>query len=103
MKFTKDQWLGNKWPSIDIDPYKAWQFLAVLTHLHVTYRIELPPIYNTLDGYGADFRIGDCEVMMSMDNWTFSIAFADEAVRDAVFEELTSLPPDFFSVPGQDD
>lgn len=103
MKFEKSQWLGNKWPCIYFDPYESWHFLAVLTHLHVTYKFQLPEIMDTLDGYAADFQIDGCEAMMDMDNWAFSVAFADEATRDRVYAELTSLPPNFFEVPERGD
>jgi hypothetical protein len=67
-------------------------------HFQAVYKVELPELLDGLDGYYADFKIDGAEVSMHMDNWHFSIAFADDAVRDRVFEDLKALPPDFFEI-----
>lgn len=96
MNYRKSQWLGNKWPSIDLEPFEAWQFIAVLLHLHATYGFELPGVTDILDGYVADFVIDGSPATLAMDNWGTSLAFAEERVRDRVFADLEALPPDFF-------
>lgn len=101
MKYTKGQWSGNKWPCIELDPFEPWQFMAVLLHLQVTYKLDPPKVIDILDGYVADFEIGGCRASLHMDNWWTSLAFAEERVRDRVFEDLQALPPDFFERPAR--
>lgn len=96
MKYSKDQWLGNKWASIAIEPIGAFYFVHILWYLASTYDFPKPPITDAIDGYIAEFNIHDSRAIMSIDAWTFSIAFEDEAVRDVVLEALCELPDDTF-------
>jgi hypothetical protein len=96
MQFRKDQWVGNKWDSIDIEPVDAACVLPLLMHLSNQYGFPMPFIINLIDVYAADFEIAGSQATLHLDTWTFSIAFAQTAVRDAVFDALQGLPEDFF-------
>jgi hypothetical protein len=96
LQFRKDQWMGNKWPSIDIWPNDATYFPRVLTHLSCSYGFPLPHIVDLIDGYAADFRLFTSDATIDIDSYTFSIAFADEAVCDHILADLQALPNDYF-------
>jgi hypothetical protein len=96
LSFRKDRWEGNKWPSIDITPNDAAYFLRILAYLSLRYGFTLPRIIGLLDGYAADFQLLGTSATIHVDIWTFSVAFADEAVRDRVLADLQMLPGDFF-------
>jgi hypothetical protein len=93
----KDRWAGNQWPSIEIDPYEDRHFLPILTHLCGILHVPLPRVVETLDGYAADLEAEGHPVTLLMDNWTFSIAFEDEALRDRVFDALAEMPDGSFA------
>jgi len=97
LTFTKSRWVGNKWASIEIDPVDASYFLPVLYILMTTYKFPPSKVIDSIDGYIVDFRLHDCQATMSIDTWTFSIAFERDEVRDSVFDMLTNLPPDTFN------
>jgi hypothetical protein len=96
LRFCKDNWLGNKWASIEIWPVDTGYFLKLLAHLSLQYGFTVPPIIDILDGYAADFEILGSKAKIHIDSWTFSIAFEQEAVRDRVIAELQALLADFF-------
>lgn len=95
--FSKDRWLGNKWPSIEITPVEGRCFLRLLDHLVSSYAAERPKVIDTMEGCVADLQILGCPATMHLDCWSFSIAFKHESVRDSVFSELETLPADFFA------
>jgi hypothetical protein len=96
LQFRKDQWMGNKWASIDIWPNDVMYFPRILTHLTCSYGFPLPRIIDLIDGYAADFQLLSSEGTIHTDSYTFSIAFADEAVRDRVLADLQGLASDYF-------
>jgi len=96
LAFSKHRWIGNQWASIDIDPADEVYFLPVLYYLMATYHIPQPPIIDTIDGYTSEFILRDCPTIISVDAWTFSIAFEHDAIRDTVFDNLMKLPSDYF-------
>ena len=96
LHFREDRWEGNKWPSIDITPNDAAYFLRILAYLSVRYGFTLPRIIDLLDGYAADFQLLGASATIHIDTWTFSLAFADETVRDRVLADLQTLPGDYF-------
>ena len=96
LHFRKDQWQGNRWASIDIQPVDAAYFPRVLAHLSSQYGFALPPIIDVIDGYAADFVLLDSKATIHIDTWTFSIAFEQERVRDQVLTDLQALPPEYF-------
>ena len=96
LQFRKDQWTGNKWASIDIWPNNTSYFPRILTHLSHYYSFPFPCIIDLIDGYAADFQLMSSQVTIHIDSYTFSIAFADEAVRDRVFADLQALLSDYF-------
>jgi hypothetical protein len=96
LQFHKDQWTGNKWASIDIWPNDASYLPRILAHLACSYGFPLPRIIDLIDGYAADFQLLSSDATIHSDSYTFSIAFADEAVRDRVFADLQALASDYF-------
>jgi hypothetical protein len=96
LQFRKDQWMGNKWASIDIWPNDAVYFPRVLMHLSCSYGFPLPRILDLIDGYAADFQLLTSDATLHIDTYTFSIAFAHEVVRDRVLADLQALPSDYF-------
>lgn len=97
-QFTADTW-ANGSPAIDVSPYEYAHFLILLQHLCTTYGAPLPAVVETLDGYLADLELLGARVQLLLDNWTFSFAFSDAAVRDRVLADLQALPRDAFAVP----
>lgn len=95
--FSADRWLGNKWASIEIEPVDEVYFLPMLSHLMTTYHVPQPTIIDSIDGYFAEFQLLNSKSILSIDAWTFSIAFEDEVVRDIVLEALVELPDNYFS------
>jgi len=53
--------------------------------------VDKPSVISIIDEYIADLEIHGSPVTLHMDNWTFSIAAQDEAVRDLIFNELEHL------------
>lgn len=96
LKFSKSRWLGNKWASIEVDPVDEAYFLPVLYYLMKKYSFSHSKIIDSIDGYITDFKIGDCDVYMGIDTWSFSLAFEQEGIRDKVFDDLCNLPNDYF-------
>jgi hypothetical protein len=96
LQFRKDRWTGNHWPSIDIWPNDAVYFLRILAHLSLSYSFPFPRVIDLIDGYAADFQLLASDATIHMDSYTFSLAFADEAVRDRVLADLQALPSDYF-------
>lgn len=96
MKFYADRWLGNQWASIEIEPVDERYFLPLLTYLMMTYDVPKPQIVDTIDGYMSAICILGCEAILSVDTWSFSIAFAEDTVRDIVLGALLTLPADYF-------
>ena len=96
LSFRKDQWLGNRWASVEIEPVDANCLLPILFHLSTLYQFDMPKLIDTLDGYATDFKISGSRAMLNLDNWSFSIAFENADVRDQVLAELVALPGDYF-------
>ncbi|PJJ60248.1 hypothetical protein [Hymenobacter chitinivorans] len=96
-QFVSSRWLGNHWPSIEVEPAETALFQRLLAHLAATYHFPLPPLIDILDGYVADFTLLGSAATLHLDNWTLSLACASEAVRDQVLAELLALPADFFA------
>ncbi len=96
LTFQKDRWIGNQWASIDIEPVDAVYFLPILHYLMETYRFPQPMIIDTIDGYTAEFYLLNRATILSIDTWTFSIAFERDAIRDTVYDKLQDLPTDYF-------
>lgn len=94
--FAEDRWIGNQWASVDIEPVEEAYFLPLLTYLMTTYAILPPKIIDGIDGYLAEFELLGTQAILSIDTWTFSIAFEQDAVRDRVLEALCQLPDDYF-------
>jgi len=94
--FSEDRWIGNKWASIEIEPVDEAYFLPILSYLMTTYHSPQPNIIDAIDGYIAHINILNCDATLSLDTWSFSIAFEDDAVRDSVLEVLRALPDNYF-------
>ncbi len=94
--FTPDQWLGNKWASIDIQPVEAQYFLRILFHLSYVYGFAMPTVIDILDGYTADFKLDSSQASIHIDNYTFSIAFERTEVCNRVLSHLQALPEQYF-------
>jgi hypothetical protein len=87
---------GNGWPCIWITPEAPALFQRLLTHLSLTYDVPPPRITSHLDGMFCDFRLLGVDATLDIDNWTFSMAFAEEATRDRVLADLRLLPEHYF-------
>jgi hypothetical protein len=98
LHFRRDQWQGNRWASIDIQPVDTAYFLRLLAHLSNQYGFALPPIIDIIDGYAADFVLLGSRATLHIDTWTFSVAFEEERVRDQVLVDLQGLPSEYFEV-----
>jgi hypothetical protein len=103
MQFREDQWIGNRWPSIDIEPMDQSLFFRLLNHLTVTYKFPMPRIIDTIDGYAADFEILGSAASLGIDAYMFSLAFQESEVRNQVLEALTALPGNYFDEPENQD
>jgi len=90
MRFSEDQWVGNQWASIDIEPVDAELFLPILKFLADTYDFPIPTIDWDVDGYSADFEILGSQAIIKVDSWTFSIAFQKTSVRDQLLAVFRS-------------
>ena len=95
--FSKDRWLGNKWPAIEVYPTTT-NFLPIMFHLSRKYNFPFPKIIDIVDGYTSDFKINKTKTIMHIDNWSFSFAFKDENIREMVLTELQSLPASYFEM-----
>jgi hypothetical protein len=91
LRFRKDTWAGNHWPSIEIEPVDTTLFPRLLLHLSRTHIFAMPVIVDTIDGYAANFVIHGSHAKMMVDTWSFSIAFEQEHIRDLVFTELATM------------
>ncbi|TGE04261.1 hypothetical protein [Hymenobacter fodinae] len=98
VQFFPSRWVGNQWPSIEMEPVKTALFQLVLAYLANIYQFPLPSVVGTLDGYFADFQVLGTEASFDLDNWSLSFACPSEAVRDEVLTTLQNLPPDFFEL-----
>ncbi|TGE28760.1 hypothetical protein [Hymenobacter metallicola] len=95
-QFVSSRWVGNRWPSIEIEPVETFMFQCLLAHLAAMYHFPLPPLIDILDGYVTDFKLLGSDATLRLDNWSLSLACTSEAVRDQILTELQALPPDFF-------
>ncbi|MFC5473727.1 hypothetical protein [Paraherbaspirillum soli] len=91
LSLKKSRWTGNKWPSVDIDPYEFDDFLKVVTQLCNTFSVAIPHVIDILDGYATDLVIENSPTKVLMDNWTFSVAAEKEDVRDKIYIALESI------------
>jgi hypothetical protein len=98
LNFYPNEWVGNHWASIDIEPpeHHYQLFLPLLHYLASTYGFEMPVTCPMLDGYAADFCLNGSDGTLFLDNWGMSLAFEQEPVRDLVLTQLQSLPTGFF-------
>jgi hypothetical protein len=84
MRFREDQWIGNRWPSIDIEPMDQSLFFRHLSYC-LTYNFPMPWIIDTIDGYdgyAADFELLGSAASLSIDAYMFSLDFQQAEVRD---------------------
>jgi hypothetical protein len=96
LTFKKDHWQGHGWPSIDIDPVEARYFPRLLAHLIANYGASPTRVVEGFDGWIADLALLGTEVQVLLDDWTFTLAMPDEAVRDRLLGELEELPAEYF-------
>lgn len=96
MQFNKTQWMANGWFTIDIKPEHERYFMPILNWLCGEYKLPMPQIIDTIDGYAADFELMGSQGTFWIDAWTFAIGFENLPVRDAVYDALSVLPKDFF-------
>src|SRR5689334_9309286 len=96
MHFRKDEWIGNRWPSIDIEPMDQELFFRVLSYLSVTYNFPMPRIIDTIDGYAADFELLGSAASLSIDAYMFMLGFQHADTRDRVLAALLALPDNYF-------
>jgi len=94
--FSEDQWGGNKWMAIDINPADPIYLVPILIHLSSLYHFSIPKLIDTLDGYVAEFEIIGSKTIVFLDNYTLSIAFEKISVRDQILTALRSLPENYF-------
>lgn len=83
-----DRWLGNQWASIDITPVDEQYFLPLLWYLSQHYDFAMPPVIDAITGYMAKFMVLGSPAMISIDTYDFSIAFADDDIRDHILAHL---------------
>jgi hypothetical protein len=93
MRLTEGRWIGNGWPTIEIDPVDDALFLPMLAHLATQYEFDLPPVIDKISGFGANFSVMGSMATLDIDTYDFSIAFEDEAARDYVLADLLKNPP----------
>lgn len=96
MRFSKDEWAGNRWPCIDFEPMDEGLFFRVLDYLHDSYNFPMPRIIDTIDGYAADFEISGSVASLSIDAYMFSLAIQQAEIRDQVLARLLALPDNYF-------
>lgn len=96
MHFRKDEWIGNRWPSIDIEPMDENLFFRLLDYLCKAYNFPTPRILDTIDGYAADFEILGWAASLSIDAYMFSLGFQRAEIRDQVLAALMKLPDNYF-------
>lgn len=102
IQFSKGEWLGNHWPSIDVftsefGDYNPELFKLIYDYfcINFTFNIRVNGIKTIfdvpVDRYFADFEIFSSQVSMDMDGFQFSIAFEQIKIRDLVYEEIIKL------------
>ncbi len=96
MRFREDQWTGNQWASIEIEPVDRAYFLPILKYLAASYGLPLPNIIWDVDGYCADFELLGSKAIIKVDTWSFSVAFQISSVRNQVLALFRALPPNYF-------
>jgi hypothetical protein len=96
MKFWQSRWAGNQWASIEIEPLGATYFYSILDFLAETFKFAMPSVFQAIDMYAADFILLGSYATLSLDSYSFSIAFDKEDVRDQVFAMLRALPETYF-------
>jgi hypothetical protein len=92
--FSKTRWVGNQWAAIDIMPVDERLFLPILTMLCQHYAIALPSITDAITGYIAEVVINGHQAILSIDTYDFSMAFADENLRDDALSYLQGIAQD---------
>jgi hypothetical protein len=81
---------ANGQPSIEIDPYDYSKagFERILENLAKFYSFEMPVVSSHLDDLMTTIVIQNEKVEVDMDNWTCSLAFESERLRDEVLSAL---------------
>ena len=98
LEFRENYWEDSNWASIEISPIDLAYLPKLLLHLGTTFGVGLSEIVDVVNGYVVDFEILGSPARVHVDNWFFSIGFADEAVRNEILSELQSLPASYFDV-----
>ena len=96
LQFRENQWIDNRWPSIDIEPMDQSLFFRLLDYLSVTYNFPMPRIIDTIDGHAADIEILGSAASLSIDAYLVSLGFQQAEVRDQVLSALMALPENYF-------
>jgi hypothetical protein len=96
--FIASRWVGNHWPSIEAEPVDERLLMPILTWLCAAYQLPFPELTHLLDVAMADFAIQGTPVAFHLDNWSLSLAFESEALRDEVLARLQALPPGYFPI-----
>ena len=94
--FKASRWVGNQWASIEVEPEDEQLVRPVLAWLCAAYQVPFPVLTSILDEVLADFTLLDTAVAFHLDEWSLSLAFASEPLRDEVLARLQALPPDYF-------
>lgn len=59
-----------------------------MSTLNVHFSLEAPKIIIVLDKVMTSLQINNEEVEIDMDNWSCSLAFESESLRDKIFDKL---------------
>jgi len=90
--YRKSTW-ANGQPSIQIEPYDYSElgFRKIINVLQSVYRFNNPYVIREMDKLMTNMIIKDEIINIDMDNWTCSISFQSDALRDEVFALLKRM------------
>lgn len=86
----RSRWAGNRWPSVEIEPFREQDFFLVLYVLVEHLGAGITEMTATLDGYIADLLLHEQQILLHMDNWSLSVAAPSETLREQIFHLLST-------------
>lgn len=88
MYFQSTRWQGNNWAAITITPASLDMLRSVVRFLEQQYDCMVPPLSDRMTGFFADFVLDGVQASIDLDDDDLSLAFADDATRDRVLNDL---------------
>jgi hypothetical protein len=83
---------ANGWPAVDVPRFEFADYDVVIARLRAAWGAESLRIDHPWGGGAVDWQVGGRLVHLLMDDFSFSIATADQALRDEILALLDGLP-----------